>query len=214
MKRGRRVSLLPLVSLFASAMGLFSATKGSVRANLIDTKVRISEVYGKIPLYFIKNKGQVNRKALFYSRTKDYTLWITKEGILSVRTWQDKEGAKREVVTLKFTKPNKDLRVDLGKIEDYRVNYLIGNDRSKWITGIETSKEVVYRGIYEDIDLRIYGKGNVIEYDWIVRSGGDPADIRFEYSGGKSIKIDNEGNIVIETGFGKMVHKRPIVIRS
>ncbi|MCK5221128.1 MAG: hypothetical protein KAR14_06065, partial [Candidatus Aminicenantes bacterium] len=38
--------------------------------------------FGKIPLYFIHNKGQVDKKALFYAKTPGYTLWVTKEGLV------------------------------------------------------------------------------------------------------------------------------------
>ena len=37
--------------------------------------------FGKIPLYFITNQGQVNKKAKFYAKASRYTLWMTKEGL-------------------------------------------------------------------------------------------------------------------------------------
>ena len=38
--------------------------------------------FGKFPLYFIYNKGQVNEKAKFYAKASRYTLWLTKEGLV------------------------------------------------------------------------------------------------------------------------------------
>jgi hypothetical protein len=38
--------------------------------------------FGKVPLYFIPNKGQVNEKAKFYAKTSRYTLWMTREGLV------------------------------------------------------------------------------------------------------------------------------------
>ena len=38
--------------------------------------------FGKIPLYFITNKGQVNGRAKFYAKASRYTLWLTKEGLV------------------------------------------------------------------------------------------------------------------------------------
>jgi hypothetical protein len=46
------------------------------------SKVKPELNYGKIPLYFIYNKGQVNEKAKFYSKASRYTLWLTKEGLI------------------------------------------------------------------------------------------------------------------------------------
>ena len=41
--------------------------------------------FGNIPLYFIHNKGQVNKKALFYVKTPGYTLWVTVKSSGSTR---------------------------------------------------------------------------------------------------------------------------------
>ncbi|MCP4228847.1 MAG: hypothetical protein GY771_01680, partial [bacterium] len=49
-----------------------------------------------------------------------------------------------------------------------------------------------------------------IEYDWIVKPGGDPRSIRFQYKNVKNTCIDEAGNISIETQFGKLTHKRPV----
>jgi hypothetical protein len=38
--------------------------------------------FGKFPLYFISNKGQVHEKARFYAKTSRYTLWLTKKGLV------------------------------------------------------------------------------------------------------------------------------------
>ena len=45
-------------------------------------KLKLDVNFGNIPLYFIHNKGQVNKKAAFYTKTSRYTLWITKEGLV------------------------------------------------------------------------------------------------------------------------------------
>ena len=66
-----------------------------------------------------------------------------------------------------------------------RVSYLKGKDRSKWHENVPTSKAVIYKEIYKKIDLKVYGIEKEIEYDWIVKPGGDPRSIQFEY---KNIK--------------------------
>ena len=38
--------------------------------------------FGKIPLYFIANHGQVKGKAKFYAKASRYTLWLTKQGLV------------------------------------------------------------------------------------------------------------------------------------
>jgi len=81
---------------------------------------------------------------------------------------------------------------------------------STWKLNISTAKAVLYRDIYRNIDLKVYGKIKQVEYDWIVKPGGDPEDITFTYRDVKSTRIDPEGNIVVKTGFGELIHKRPV----
>jgi hypothetical protein len=91
-----------------------------------------------------------------------------------------------------------------------KVNYFIGNDPSKWNCDIPTSKAVLYKNLYENIDLKVYGIEKQIEYDWIVKPGGNPGDIRFEYRNVKGTQLDEEGNLLIETDFGELMHKKPV----
>ncbi len=44
--------------------------------------VKMDPGFGKIPLYFIPNQGQVDEKVRFYAKTPAYTLWMTNEGLV------------------------------------------------------------------------------------------------------------------------------------
>jgi len=187
--------------------------------------------FGKVPLYFIPNKGQVNEKAKYYAKTSRYTLWMTKEGLVfdSVRKVEVKaeveEGAThpaptghpsqegiidRDVSRLVFLNSNKNVGIVPLEITQHKVNYYIGRDPGKWQKGISTSKAVLYKDIYKNIDLKVYGNESQVEYDWIVKPGGNPADIRFEYKNVKGTRIDKKGNLLIKTKFGELLHKKPV----
>ena len=91
-----------------------------------------------------------------------------------------------------------------------KVNYFIGNDPKKWHTAVLTSGAVLYKNIYKNIDLKVYGSEGRIEYDWIVKPGGDPRDIRFQYENVKRTRLDKEGNLLVATRFGELMHKKPV----
>jgi len=173
--------------------------------------------YGKIPLYFIPNKGQVHEKALFYAKASRYTLWITKQGLVFDRILErDRlpgirdQKYERDVSKFIFLDSNKNPEViPLGKTE-YKVNYFVGNDQSKWRTDISASKAVLYKELYKSIDLKVYGIEKQVEYDWVVRPGGKVSDIRFEYENVKDIRIDEKGNLVVETEFGELRQTKPV----
>src|SRR3990172_7475101 len=44
-------------------------------------KVQIEETYGKLPLYFIQNDGQVDEKVKFYEKGNGHSTFFTKEGV-------------------------------------------------------------------------------------------------------------------------------------
>jgi hypothetical protein len=192
--------------------------------------------FGKLPLYFIANKGQVNQKAKFYAKASRYTLWLTGEGLVfdSVKkvkveaeveegrqttddrrqmTEDGRQGKgkfARDVSRLIFLNAKKNPGIVPVEESKLKVNYFLGNDPSKWQCDVPTSKAVLYKNLYKNIDLKVYGIEKQIEYDWIVKAGGNPGDIRFEYKNVKGTRLDEQGNLLIETDFGELMHKRPV----
>ena len=177
--------------------------------------------FGDIPLYFIPNQGQVDEKARFYAKTSRYTLWMTTEGLVfdsirkkEVEVKAEAEGSthllERDVSRLLFLDACKNPGIVPIEKTQHRVNYFKGKDRSKWQKDIHTSKAVLYKDIYKNIDLKIYGIEKEIEYDWLVKPGANPGDIRFKYENVSATAIDSEGNLVITTKFGDIMHKKPV----
>jgi uncharacterized repeat protein (TIGR01451 family) len=181
--------------------------------------------WGSLPLYFTANRGQVDGRALFYAKAARYTLWLTEEGLVfdsfkseapaagkepSLRPEKrEGRGNERDVSRLVFLNAAKHPEIVPVDETALKVNYFIGNDPAKWHTAVPTSGAVLYRNIYDRIDLKVYGIESRIEYDWIVRPGGNPRDIRFEYRNVKGTRVDEAGNLLVETGFGELVHKKP-----
>jgi Leucine-rich repeat (LRR) protein len=179
--------------------------------------------FGNIPLYFIPNRGQMDEAALFCARTGRYTLWVTKQGLVFDSTpallghpfqvgdhaSPHSTGIKRDVSQLIFLKANKNPFVTAVEPAQHRVSFFKGNDQSRWRSHIPTSHAVYYQDIYKNIDLKIYGVEKQIEYDWVVKPGGDPGDIRFQYREVKGISCDEQGNLVVRTALGQWIHKKP-----
>ena len=57
-------------------------------------KESILKAYGKLPLYFIENKGQLDSKVKFYVKTSGQTLYFTDEGIVFDLLRGEKGGGK------------------------------------------------------------------------------------------------------------------------
>jgi hypothetical protein len=184
--------------------------------------------FGKIPLYFLANRGQVNEKVRFYARASGYTLWLTKQGLVFDSIRKEKAGVEethsphsphspystktwRDVSRLMFIGANKNPGMVPANKTKLRVNYFKGNDKSKWHCDIPASPAVLYKGLYKNIDLNVYGIEKEIEYDWMVKPGGNLEDIRFEFKNVKGTRLDEQGNLLIaqETGGLSKCRGRP-----
>ena len=85
-----------------------------------------------------------------------------------------------------------------------------GSDRSRWLRGLATYREVRYRHLYPGIDARFYGRGARFQYDLVVAPGADPRRIGLDVRGAESVRLDGRGRLIIAVGGGvKLIQERP-----
>jgi Leucine-rich repeat (LRR) protein len=243
MKRG--LLLFFGIFLFLLVFSAISDKNRDFNVKVLDSKVEKKDIqtraalkpdlnFGKFPLYFIANKGQVNDEARFYAKASGYTLWLTKGGLVfdslkkaevKIKSEEKETGVgyressphsnsslkyERDVSRLIFLNANKNPEIAPVEEAKLKVNYFIGNDSAKWHCDVPTSQAVLYKNLYRNIDLKVYGIEKEIEYDWVVQPGGNPEAVRFEYQNVKRTRIDDKGNLRIETKFGELIHKKPV----
>jgi uncharacterized protein (TIGR03437 family) len=90
-----------------------------------------------------------------------------------------------------------------------RTHLLIGNDPSRWQRNIPQFAKVRYDQVYKGIDLLLYGNPNELEYDFAVAAGADASIIRLAFDGAQRLRIDANGDLVLETTVGTIRHRRP-----
>jgi hypothetical protein len=153
--------------------------------------------FSNIPLYFIPNQGQMDKRVLYYAKASRYTLWVTKEGFVFDSSRLVFPGANSNVEIIPLEKT------------DYTVNHFLGDDPSQWKKDIPASKSLQFKEIYKGIDLKVYGVEKQVEYDWIIRPEGIPNNVRFEYKDIVGTEINKDGDLIIQTEFGELIHKKP-----
>ncbi|MCB0761693.1 MAG: gliding motility-associated C-terminal domain-containing protein [Flavobacteriales bacterium] len=87
-------------------------------------------------------------------------------------------------------------------------NYFVGNDPSKHASEAYEYNRIVAQQVYSGIDMRITTRNQGIKYDWIVRNGGNPADIVTEYLHTNGIEIVN-GELIVHTCLGNVEELQP-----
>jgi hypothetical protein len=113
----------------------------------------------------------------------------------------------RPVTTSSFTIESLDKK-------EGKVNYLIGNDPSKWKTNIPTYGAILYRSVYPGIDMKFYGTNAQLEYDIIVSPHADPSKIRLAYEGIEKLSLSYSGELEILLKKGKLLQKKPLIYQT
>ena len=226
MKTKLGLSVLTAMCLFLFS-GSFLSVSGAAAPGKAD-KESVLEAYGKLPLYFIENKGQLDPRVRFYVKTSGQTLYFTDEGIVfdllrgkkaivkgTEKDCQTTE-VKRErlVFNLGFENARKGVLIEGLDRQDAGINYFKGSDRSKWKTRIPTYKGIIYQGVYKGIDLKVFGNGKAIEYEFIVNPGGNPDDILLTYNGIEGLSTNGKGELLIATAFGELKETRPYIYQE
>jgi hypothetical protein len=93
-----------------------------------------------------------------------------------------------------------------------KVNYFFGNDPRKWHANVATFRRVAYTGVYKGIDLVYHGSAaGSLEYDFVVRPGGDPSRIKLAFTGAKSMRIAANGDLLLGLDGGAVTWRKPTV---
>ncbi len=215
------VSLVPTATLWADTMEVVAPSPPSIAT--------VQSTYGKLPLSFEANQGQVDAQVTFLARGPGYTLFLTpSESVLVLHQREPTtESAQRErgkpiarpkppaitqaVVRMTLDGGNPTPAVDGTEPLPGIVNYFIGNDPAKWRTHIPTYAKVQYQEVYPGIDLAYYGNQGKLEYDFIVAPGADPDQIRLAFEGASDIHVADSGDLLLATDLGDVRIQKPVV---
>ncbi|MDK9700839.1 MAG: T9SS type A sorting domain-containing protein, partial [bacterium] len=87
----------------------------------------------------------------------------------------------------------------------WKNNYFLGNDSSKWAPNCRNFSTVVYRDVWDGIDIEWYENDGKLEFDFIVHPGFDPNQIQMSIEGLEGDRISGFGSP--ETGLS--LRERP-----
>ncbi len=223
---------LPLAGYAAGTDSPPLGQKTETPAQGLAVKTRAMKAYGKIPLYFIENMGQVDKDVVFYERGDGHAAFFTKDGVVLALARRGDTGKKdpsaadeaqnrdgdagpaSDALTLSFLGASPETKIMAEKRMTGHVNYFVGNDKRAWRSNIPTYGAVLYRDVYKNIDIRFYGNNRDFEHDIIVRPGGDPEAVQFAYSGIKGLRVTEDGDLEVEMAHGSIIEKRPFIYQE
>ncbi len=111
-------------------------------------------------------------------------------------------------VTLRFARPSKSAHLE-GRGTPAPSTYITrGQTRS-----FQQYPEARIRHLYSGVDLRFYGHPGRLEYDLDLAPGASSNRIRIEVDGGRAIRLDEQGNLIVETRSGELRQIAPRVFQ-
>ena len=114
--------------------------------------------------------------------------------------------------TLRFEGSNPVEPVGVGPL-GHSSNYLIGNDPGRWVTGARSFQEVLYRGVYDGVDLTFRFKDGALKYEYACERAGDASRIVHRYVGTGGIALDpGSGDLLVSTEAGILRDTRPVLL--
>lgn len=171
-----------------------SATQGKMRAE-----------YGKLPLSFEANLGQVDKRVKFLTHGRGYTLFLTDDSAVlalqgvvnhSAPNLSDRGAPDEDVAVLRLKLVGGNPSPGVAGLDEQpgKTNYFIGSDPSRWHTKVLNYSRVKYRDTYPGIDLVYYGNQQQLEYDFAVAPGADPRAIVLDLEADPGIERRSVGH--------------------
>jgi hypothetical protein len=194
--------------------------------------------FGKMPLFFVPNKGQLASQVTFYVQGQDKTLYFAAEGITLMLTkpadWKagtdefsrpasaisfgdrkmvnDAPGSEYWILKLDFVGARKTSPVGEGQTGTV-VSYFKGKPEH-WKTGLPTYSRLLYKDLWPGIDLIYSGTLDRLKYELIVRPGADPSRIRLAYRGAERVEVKDDGRLFVTTPLAGFFDDRPVAYQE
>lgn len=146
---------------------------------------------------FIENNGQWNSNILFTSQRDGLVTSVTNSGIYFDFFTRNENRIKGDVLKLNLINSKK-LDFIPTKIQEEKFNYFMGNEKSKWVTGVNSYKSLIAKDIYEGVDFVYYIDNNNPRYDFVVQPYANIEQIALKFEGIKNINI-KDNNVELHT---------------
>jgi uncharacterized protein (TIGR03437 family) len=181
--------------------------------------LRAAGTLATLPLWFEENRGQSHPAVRYLSRGRGYAFFLTREeAVLLLRGGNKSQGRLGDVagsggnsgvLRMKLAGRQSRSKLRAEQSQAARSNHFLGNDPSRWQTGVPHYSRVRDSAVYQGIDLVYYGAQGSLEYDFVVSPGADPRRIELEFSGQQSLSIDEDGHLVLEISHRTLRYEKP-----
>ena len=186
----------------------------------VDTKGKASSSR-VLPAIVRKNVGQWDQQILYKATNLTGSVSLLKDQI-SFGFSRVKTGASRPehfiqnevseylIWNMHFEGMNKNAHIIPSDEQLSKTNYIIGNTS---FSNVPDYGQLLYKNIYDQVDLRYYAFGQTLKYDFILNPGADINSIKLSCEGIKSLSINPIGELEILTEWGIQKQTAPFAFQ-
>lgn len=191
-----------------SVFGMNSAFRVAVIIGLTSVCVFAgpAEVAGtpRIPFGFVENRGQAAPSILYIGMGADLKACFDSTGLLV------QHGAAS--VRVEFAASSRNPVIEPLDETGASVNYLRGNDPSRWRTGVPLFGALRYRDVWPGIDILYRGDSGHLTAEYIIAPGADLSRIRLRFDGKANIADDE--SLTVHNHSGEITEAAPILYQT
>ena len=165
------------------------------------------DAYGKLPLSFIPNEGQTDKAVRYYAQGAGYGFFFTPKG--AMLSFAEGKG-RGHALGLDFLGANPEATLTAQERLSGKINYLVGDDPSKWQQGLYPHAELLYGGLWPGIDMTVRGEGGKLKYEFQLKEGSSVDDVRLAYRGAQGLKVGSGGELLVQTPLGVLNDAAPV----
>jgi hypothetical protein len=173
---------------------------------------RIANLARRLPLAFEQNHGQAAAGVRYVANGPGFGLALTRTGVsVALARQSGTRGAAAAVRVLGLSLHGAHpAALSASRALPGISNYLIGNDRSRWVTGVRRFARVTYRSAWPGIDAVVSGNAHALRYDFVVAPAANADRIAVGVHGADGARIDRNGRLVLSLAGKAIVQPAPV----
>ncbi|HEV3468848.1 MAG TPA: hypothetical protein VG148_05975 [Pyrinomonadaceae bacterium] len=152
---------------------------------------------------FVENRGQWEAGVGFVARQGSLTASLEKHAV----KFQPGSGGAGPL-TLSFEGAAEGVSLKGEGKRSSRHNFFLGGDPARWRSNAAAYASVLYRGLYEGVDMRVREAGGRLEYDLLLSAGAGAERVVVGVGGAKRLGLEPDGSLLLE-GEGWSLRQTP-----
>jgi hypothetical protein len=158
----------------------------------------------RIPFGFVENRGEAAPAVRFIATGDDMKAWFESNGLVIQRG-----GA---AVRAQFVASSRHAAVDAFDDTGASVNFLRGDDPTRWRTGLPLYGGIRYHEVWPGIDIIYRGESGHLKAEYVIAAGADLSRIRLRFDGAAHV-LDDE-SLLVRNHSGEISEAAPVLYQT